>query len=137
MNNGCAGDPTCVNAPPPLEVSEKKEPVRSDEVQCPICGSKNDKKAKFCYVCHTVFDPASRQRAPDALASLIWGILGLFFFGIILGFVAIRKSANARELIETDPTYTGMGMAQAGQVLGWLDVVLSAMVIIYMFLRTL
>ena len=34
-NNGCSGDPSCVNAPPPVEALEKKGPVSSDEIECP------------------------------------------------------------------------------------------------------
>jgi hypothetical protein len=56
-----------------------------------------------------------------AIASLVCGILGLFFMNIILGPVAIvlgfvaRRQAGAKN---------GAGMAKAGIVLGIVDVVL-------------
>lgn len=168
-NNGCAGDRSCVNAPPPVEAlearpeksslavsrattalsrthdlremdpldgpPERKEAPLPGETICPSCGNTEDYKANFCRSCRTVFDSTSMRRAPGALASVVWSTVGLALLGFIGPIFAIRQSANARELIEMDPTYTGMGMARTGQILGWTGLVLSVIGLIGLFLR--
>ena len=57
-------------------------------------------------------------------ASLICGIVGIFFCGVILGPVAIVLALNAkREIRESPGRYTGEGLATAGLVLGIVAVV--------------
>lgn len=107
-----------------------KQQSSAGEFECPTCGSINQTKDRFCYSCRTVFDPADLQRAPGALASLLWSTLGVLVLGFIASIFAIRQSKNARELIEMDPTYTGMGMARTGQIVGWIELVLGIIGII-------
>ena len=102
-----------------------KEPRSAGEFECPTCGSINETKDRFCYSCRAGFNPADLRRAPGALASLLWSTLGVLVLGFIASIFAIRQSKNARELIETDPTYTGMGMARTGQIVGWIELVLG------------
>ena len=52
-----------------------------------------------------------------ASASLVCGIIGIFFFGLILGIIALVQGAKAKKL-----GYTG-GKATAGIVLGVIDLV--------------
>ena len=59
-----------------------------------------------------------------AIASLVCGIVGLFFFGIILGPLAIVFSVMARKKGFTS------GMATAGLVLGIIAVVLYVIAIV-------
>ena len=57
-----------------------------------------------------------------AVVSLIAGILGVLMFPFIGGIVAIVTGNMARkETRSFPPTHSGDGMATAGQVLGWLS----------------
>lgn len=80
----------------------------------------------------TAVDVPREKRAPGALASVVFGVLGITFFafGLFFGIAAIKQSAKAREFIQLDPTYTGMGMARTGQVFGWIGCVGSPIFLI-------
>lgn len=54
--------------------------------------------------------------------SLIFGIVGLFFLGIVFGPLAISKASKAESL--------GVP-ATAGKVLGWIDTVGSGIVVLF------
>ncbi|MFB4419779.1 DUF4190 domain-containing protein [Streptomyces sp. QL37] len=56
-----------------------------------------------------------------AVASLVCGIVGLVFFSVILGPVAIVLGAFGLRQV---PAKGGAGMAKAGLVLGIIDVIL-------------
>jgi predicted Zn finger-like uncharacterized protein len=73
----------------------------------------------------STFAPYVRKRnAPGAVASLVWGILGLFICGFIFGIVAITQANSAKKLIAANPElYTGEGIATAGMVMGIIDLV--------------
>ena len=61
---------------------------------------------------------------PLAIASLVCGIVGLLFFGVILGTVALVLGSKARSRISSQPErLKGSGMALAGMILGAIDVV--------------
>ena len=60
-----------------------------------------------------------------AVVSLIAGILGVLMFPVLGGIVAIVTGNMARkETRSYPPTHSGDGMATAGQVLGWLSLML-------------
>ncbi len=60
----------------------------------------------------------------QAIASLVCGIVGLLFFGVILGTVALVLGSKARARINAQPErLKGSGMALAGMVLGAIDLV--------------
>ena len=70
--------------------------------------------------------PIIKKTAPGAKESLTWGILGIFFCGVILGCVAISNANSAKKLIEQRPDiYKGGGLATAGLVMGIIDLVAS------------
>ena len=56
----------------------------------------------------------------EANEALIFGIVGLFCFGIILGPVAIVKANQAKRVLALNPNMTGSGKATAGLILGVL-----------------
>ncbi|MEU0075943.1 DUF4190 domain-containing protein [Streptomyces sp. NPDC006332] len=58
-----------------------------------------------------------------AIASLICGIIGLIFFNVVLGPVAIVLGAVG---LRQAPAKGGAGMAKAGIVLGIIDLILFA-----------
>ena len=48
------------------------------------------------------------------MASLVYGIIGLFFCGIIFGLLAISKSNSAREAMRADPRLGGERLCGCG-----------------------
>jgi hypothetical protein len=100
---------------------------------CPQCRSAIPTSALLCPTCRAITSPdglyhGPKMNAPGAVASLVFGIVGLLFCGVIFGPVAISKSSSAKRAIASDPTLTGGGLATAGMVLGILDLVCWALV---------
>jgi len=112
---------------------------------CPKCGTMQDDKAQFCMSCGTniantqqssqqsfqqSFQQDYQQTAQPgngaATVSLICGIVGLFFFGLILGIIAIIQGNSARK-----QGYVG-AKATIGIVLGILDVVFGVVGVLFM-----
>ncbi len=62
-----------------------------------------------------------RESSGLATASLVCGIVGLFFAGIILGTIALALGVIAYRRVPS-------GMAKAGMVLGAVDIVLAIVV---------
>ena len=80
---------------------------------------------------HAAPPPLQRKNAPGATSSLVWGILGFFLCGIILGIVAISNANKAKKLIQQQPNvYTGDGLATAGLVIGIIDLVAWGLVLL-------
>jgi len=74
---------------------------------------------------------AQKTTSGAANCSLICGIIGLIFFGIILGPVAICTSVQAKNEIKQNPEKVGGEcQANAGMVLGVIDTVLCVIYII-------
>lgn len=66
-----------------------------------------------------------------ATASLVCGIVGILFFGVILGPLAIIFGAIAMNRINEKPLeLEGRGMAKAGIICGIIAIVVSIIVII-------
>jgi Domain of unknown function (DUF4190) len=67
----------------------------------------------------------------EATASMVCGIVGLFFFGIILGPIAICLGVSAKKKIKENPqALTGEGQATAGIVMGSIAVALWGIFVI-------
>ncbi len=103
-------------------------PLPPDKMRCPACRSVIPAGDHICLVCRAITSPdgiyhGPKVNAPGAVSSLVFGLVGLFFCGIILGPVAISKSGSAKRAMAEDPTLGGQGLATAGQVLGILDIV--------------
>jgi len=95
---------------------------------CSRCGAQNQDQAAVCYACGTQFAPPQANpyqqpmynpmvpaKVPGkgfAIAALVCGIVSFFFYGIILGILAVIFGAVAK-----NKGYRG-GMATAGIVLG-------------------
>lgn len=68
--------------------------------------------------------PSSQVNHPRAIAALVCAVVGLLFFGIVLGAVAIFLGYQARNAIRLDPLkFKGDGLARAGLILGIVDVI--------------
>ncbi len=75
--------------------------------------------------------PVQKKNAPGATSSLVWGILGFFFCGLIFGIVAICEANKAKNLIHEQPdVYTGDGLATAGLVIGIIDLVAWGLILL-------
>ncbi len=134
---GCS-DEECVNAPLKEMEGAPVVDVPPDKMPCPHCGAHLRIGTEVCVFCRRITSPdgvyhGPKKNAPDAVASMVWGIVSIFFCGLILGIVAIAKSRNARNSIEEDPMLGGGGYATAGMVLGIIGVVLWGIWILIQF----
>ena len=78
-----------------------------------------------------VLDAQAKQIADDAKQALIMAIVGVFCFGFILGILAIRKANSAQEAINVyEVGLEHRGLATGAKVLGIIDIVLWALVLI-------
>lgn len=71
--------------------------------------------------------PAQPTEAKKAKRdALLFGIVGLFFLGIVCGPLAIAQAKKAEKLGER---------ATAGKILGWIDLVFGAIAIVGLILN--
>jgi hypothetical protein len=91
--------------------------------------------AYICPKCRAIMSPdgiyhGPKTMAPGAVASLVYGIIGIFVFGIGFGPLAIRKANAAKQAILSDPTLEGDGIATAGKVMGVLALIAWALIML-------
>jgi predicted acyltransferase len=68
----------------------------------------------------------------SAVASLVLGIVGLTGFPVIPSILALVFGYRARrEITQAPGTQSGLGLAKAGIVLGWIGVILIGLVIMF------
>jgi hypothetical protein len=126
---GCS-TPECENAPlAQLDETVSPGPPPPGAMQCPHCEALLDAGSVFCSECGraTTYDGVYRgpkKNAPGAIGSLVTGILGLCFCGIILGPIAIHLANEAKKVIAYNPTFKGGGLATAGKTLGIIALIL-------------
>ena len=65
-----------------------------------------------------------------AVASLVLGIAGIFVFPVIPSILAVIFGSKARDEIRASSAVGGDGLATAGIVLGWVGIVLTALVLV-------
>jgi hypothetical protein len=132
---GC-GTAGCVNAPlqrldAPLPggapVPPALQPLPPGLMRCPRCGNTLAIGVQICGICRAITSPdglytGPKVRASGAVASMVCGIVGVLFCGIVLGIIAIALAGKAKRMIATDPMYGGGGFATAGLVLGVLAI---------------
>lgn len=102
---------------------------------CPRCTLALAIGTQMCPGCHAITSPDGIYRgpkinAPGAVASLVLGIIGVVFCGVILGPLAIWQASTARSTISRDPMYGGGGLAIAGLVLGIIALVMGVFVVL-------
>jgi hypothetical protein len=97
----------------------------------------------YCYACLLVIggkrycsqcEPTARKEQPVGQAAsrpcrladeaLNYSIAGIFFFGTVLGAIAIYKALEAKKIIARNPHLTGAGKANAAIVIGSFGIVL-------------
>jgi hypothetical protein len=153
-NKGGCATQGCVNAPLPQmqqqqpmyggapqqgygaapQVSQAAALAAQGLMSCPRCGSAIPIGSQICMNCKHITSPdgiyhGPKTNAPGASQSLVFGIIGLFICGIIFGPLAISKANAAKAAIKMDPTLGGEGLATAGLVLGVLDILGWALVL--------
>ena len=132
VTSGCANAPLKQLEP---EAGPPKKEIPTNRKECPHCGKLISKATNFCIHCKRATTPdgiyrGPKANAPGAVASLVWGSVGMFICGFILGIIAIVKSSQAKKAIEADPRLGGAGLATAGMVLGIIAIVLHALFLI-------
>ena len=75
---------------------------------------------------------SAKKNSCMATAGMVCGIIGIFFFGIILGPLAIIFSSVAKCKMSSHPDeYGGHCQANAGLILGILDIVIWAVALMF------
>lgn len=125
-HGGCSTQ-GCANAPLQRLAEPAQEQLPPGVKRCPSCQVKIGEYEQVCPYCNAILSAdgmyhGPTQNAPGAVASLVFGILGLLICGIIFGILALVKSSEARRY-KDDPRYIGQGMATAGMVLGIIDLI--------------
>jgi len=103
---------------------------------CPACQCTIPAGAPVCTMCNSATSPdgqyhGPRLTAPGAESALSYALLGLILCGVVLGPLAIAKANQAREAMRNDPTLTGEGLATAGTVIGIVDLLAWAALLIW------
>jgi hypothetical protein len=124
-------DELLVAAPPRKKKKKKKRPpvALPGTKLCISCNALMSLDDEVCNSCLTINTPdglyhGPRETLPMARSALIYAIVGIFFFGPILGGVAIKRAMQARDQLRNDPRYSGEGLAMAAAVVGVIDVLL-------------
>lgn len=76
-----------------------------------------------------------KQTAPNAIASLVLGILslvsGCFTVGLIFGIIGLALSSSGMKEYYTNPDmYTNFGMLKTGKILSLLGVIFSGVTLL-------
>jgi len=114
----------------------EKEELQPGMMYCPHCGNVIPRNSRTCSYCRKI--PAvslhrlSKKNAPGAVASLVYGIIGLFtcWLGVLFGIIAIVHSNQARKKIARNPRFTGEGLAIAGLILGIISLVWGGLLVL-------
>jgi Prokaryotic RING finger family 1 len=130
QQNGCNGNPACVNRP--LQQLQNVAPVgqrpqtqlKPGESFCSTCG---DIVTGYCFRCQNVgaIDYTGPKRtSPEAKEALKYALIGLLCFGFVLGPLAIIRGTAAKKTIAHNPMLEGEGLATAAQIIGGIEVLL-------------
>lgn len=136
---GCAS-PGCANAPltrldaPVYAAAAGPPPMSPGMMPCPACRNPIMMGDLMCPYCRVVTSPdgiyhGPKTNAPGAVQSLVFGIIGLLICGVVFGPLAIARSSSAKREIAMNRAYGGGGLATAGLVLGIIDLVAWAIII--------
>lgn len=106
---------------------------------CAFCGKEISDRAPVCPNCGHPQGPAAPGTASggaqgrtegNAIASLILGIAAFVVCPLIPAILAVVFGNKAKQNIANDPSLEGEGLAKAGVILGWINIGLSALVVV-------
>jgi hypothetical protein len=109
-------------------------PLPPGMVHCRSCRHVIQMGDLICPYCRAITSPdgiyhGPKYNAPGAVQSMVFGIIGLLICGVVFGPLAIARANSAKREIAMNPTYGGGGYATAGLVLGILDLVAFAILL--------
>lgn len=134
-------------APPPprpgpltAAFSVEMRPLAPGAMNCSTCLQVIAATAGVCPYCRCVTSAdgiyrGPKRNAPGAESSAVYAVIGLVFFGVIMGPMAIVKGSEAKRAIANDPRLKGADLATFGQLLGIVDVALFLFVFFSLFAR--
>jgi len=134
--NGCNGDPVCVNRPLQQlnnvgRVATATRPILNPgETFCPTCG---DVVTGYCFRCQNISDidyTGPKQTSAEAKEALRYALIGIVCFGFILGPLAIIRGTAAKKTIAQNPRLEGEGIATAAQIIGGVEVLFTIVYLI-------
>ncbi len=75
---------------------------------------------------------AAQKTNGNAIASLVLSIIGLFFCPIVFSVLAIYLAGKANQEIRVSwGRQGGESLAKAGQIIGWIGIVLSVVFLLF------
>lgn len=124
-----------MGAPGVMPGAAMPPPLAPGMMHCPYCRNVITIGSQLCPYCRAITSPdglyhGPKTNAPGAVQSLVFGIIGLLICGVIFGPLAISRANAAKREIAFNPTYGGGGLATAGLVLGIIDLVGWALMLI-------
>ncbi len=79
--------------------------------------------------------PAQPATSSNAVLSLVMGILSFFVCPFILAIIAIVYGNKAKdEIAASNGAIGGSGMATAGRILGWVNIILGLLTVVFVVL---
>jgi hypothetical protein len=143
--DGKAGCSTngCVNAPlkqlePTPGVPGHAQGLPPGIILCPQCRNQVNVALGICPFCKAITSPDGLYHGPkttakEATQALVFAIIGFIICGVVFGPLAIWKANQAKRAIQNDPSLQGEGMATAGLVIGIIDLIGWAIIMLARF----
>ena len=122
-------------------VGREIQPFNVNIMKCRNCGAEMPEGTNFCPACGSsqVVNNGT-QTAPGAVVGFILGLLGMCFVwfplaGLPLSIIGVVISGKGKKKVEMNPSgYTGAGLLTAGQVMGIIGIIISAIYLVILLI---
>ena len=122
-------------------VGREIQPFNVNIMKCRNCGAEMPEGTNFCPACGSsqVVNNGT-QTAPGAVVGFILGLLGMCFVwfplaGLPLSIIGVAISGKGKKKVEMNPSgYTGAGLLTAGQVMGIIGIIISAIYLVILLI---